>query len=76
MAAGVYDTWGSGHSRVIDLLRNTDIAGVDRADVLKNLAVRVRQGHFDRDKLLEMATRFGRREEIEAVRTALREEAA
>ena len=61
---------------VIDLLRNTDVAGVDRADVLQNLAARVRQGHFDRDKLLEMATRFGRREEIEAVRASLREGAA
>lgn len=58
---------------VVDLLRNTDEAGVDRSDVLKALAVLVARGRFDRQRLVQMATRFGTREEIERVREAVRE---
>jgi hypothetical protein len=60
---------------VIDLLRNTDAAGVDRADVLRHLGVLVAHGRFDRERLVQMASRFGRREEAELIRRALREAA-
>jgi hypothetical protein len=60
---------------VIDLLRNADTAGVDRADVLRHLGVLLAHGRFDRERLVQMATRFGRREEVELVRQVLREAA-
>lgn len=56
---------------VVDLLRNADAAGTDRADLLRNLAVLVAEGRFDRDRLLQVATRFGRREEVARIREAL-----
>ena len=44
---------------VVDLLRHTDAAGLDQADLVRNLVSAVAHGRFDHARLLEMAERFG-----------------
>ncbi len=61
---------------VVDLLRHADVAGADRCDLARNLAVRVREGRFDVDRLFEMAARFGGPAEIATVRDAVTRAAA
>jgi len=60
---------------VVDLLRNAGTVGVDRADLLERLTDRVARGQFDRTRLLDMAARFGRGEEMDLLRRALAQEA-
>ena len=55
---------------VVDLLRHADAAGVDRDELVDRLDRRVRAGRFDADRLFDMATRFGGRETLDAVRLA------
>lgn len=61
---------------VVDLLRNAGNVGVDRADLLERLTDRVARGQFERERLLDMAARFGRGEEMDLLRLALAEDAA
>lgn len=58
---------------VVDLLRHTDSAGVDRADILRQLGAALRRGRFDREGLLRMAEQFGSREEADLVRKVVAE---
>ncbi len=53
---------------VVDLLRNSNAAGVDRADLLVNLGKALRAGRFDPRLLLRMAEQFGNREVADLVR--------
>ena len=55
---------------VVDLLRHADSVGVDRADLARNLALRVSAGRLDTERLFEMASRFGGPRELEAVQRA------
>lgn len=61
---------------VVDLLRNAGTVGVDRADLLERLTDRVARGQFERERLLNMAARFGRGAEMDLLRRALDEKAA
>ena len=54
---------------VVDLLRHTDAAGLEREDVVRALALR--RDRFDAGRLRDMAARFGTRAEQEAVARAL-----
>ena len=58
---------------VVDLLRNSDAAGVDRNDLLQKLAVALERGRFDEDELLGAAQRFGLRDDTRAVRRAIQQ---
>lgn len=58
---------------VIDLLRNADAAGVEREELVRRLAARLRDEAFDTDRLFEMAARFGSPRELDAVRRANQE---
>ena len=58
---------------IVDLLRHTDSAGVDRADILAQLAAALKRGRFDREQLLRMAEQFGSREEADLVRKVVAE---
>lgn len=55
---------------VIDLLRNADAAGVEREELVRRLASRLRDETLDTDRLFEMAARFGGPHELDAVRRA------
>lgn len=55
---------------VVDLLRHADSAGVDHADLVRNLATRMRAGQLDTERLFEMASRFGGPRELDAVQQA------
>ena len=61
---------------VFDLLRHTDAAGVDPADLIHNLVRALEHGRFDRARLLETAERFGTRAEAKLVRRAVHRAAA
>ncbi len=56
---------------VIDLLRNADTAGVDRAALVCGLTARLEDGAFDVEKLFDMATRFGGPNEMDAIQHAI-----
>jgi hypothetical protein len=59
---------------VVDLLENTDRAGVDRETVQDALSRAVTAGRFDPERLLTMAQRYGTRATEEVVETAIRRE--
>jgi hypothetical protein len=61
---------------VVDLLRHANAAGVDRQELVRHLAARVRSGQFDAERLFDMAARFGGPDELAAVRDATVEAAA
>ncbi len=61
---------------VVDLLRNADSVGLDRADLSRNLVHAVEDGRFDRERLLAMAERFGTREEAAIIRSAVSDASA
>jgi hypothetical protein len=56
---------------VVDLLRNSDAAGVDRSDLVVNLVKALRAGRFDPRRLLQMADQFGDRAVADLVRQAV-----
>jgi hypothetical protein len=59
---------------VVDLLENTERAGVDRETVQDALSKAVTTGRFDPERLLAMAKQYGTRATEEAVETAIRAE--
>ena len=61
---------------VFDLLRHTDAAGVDPADLIRNLVRALEHGRFDRTRLLETAERFGTGAAAKLMRRAVHEAAA
>ncbi len=56
---------------VVDLLENADRAGVSRADLATALARALALGRFDRDRLQEMARRYGTKKTEALVTSAL-----
>ena len=60
---------------VIDLLENTDRAGVSRETVQYALAAAVRTGRFDSERLLAMASKYGSRATLGLVRDVVHQEA-
>lgn len=61
---------------VVDLLRNTDAAGIDRSDLAANLRVALQHGRFDRERLVAMAEQFGSRADAALLRRLVRESSA
>jgi len=61
---------------VIDLLEHADEAGVARSELAQALAKAVARGRFDRQRLREMAARYGRKVTQACVDAAARREAA
>ncbi|MEY4514524.1 MAG: hypothetical protein RLZZ450_6646 [Pseudomonadota bacterium] len=60
----------------VDLLEHADQAASSRAELAPRLADAVARGRFDRDKLTEMALRYGSRETATLVKRALAKQAA
>jgi hypothetical protein len=58
---------------VVDLLENLDRAGVDLQTVKRTLRSALQEGRFDRDRLLDMAARYGRRCTEDFIRDIVRE---
>lgn len=56
---------------IVDLLRHSDAASVEREALVRNLATRLRSGRFDEDRLLQAAEQFGRRLEVDDIRRAV-----
>jgi len=56
---------------VVDLLRNADSVGQDRADLVVNLVKALRVGRFDPRRLLQMADQFADRAVADLVRQAV-----
>jgi hypothetical protein len=59
---------------VVDLLENTERAGVDRETVQHALSRAVAAGRFDPERLRMMAQRYGTRATAEVVETAIQDE--
>lgn len=59
---------------VVDLLENTERAGVDRETIQDALAKAVTAGRFDPERLVMMAQRYGTRATKEVVETAIQGE--
>lgn len=55
----------------IDLFENLEKAGLAREDATRNLSIAVERGSLNRERLLEMATRFGTHRTQASVREAL-----
>lgn len=56
----------------VDLLRNADSVGLDRADRVHQLGAALTRGRFDGTKLLDLALPFGTRADRDLVRQAVR----
>jgi hypothetical protein len=57
---------------VVDLFENADQAGASREELAESLARAVAQGTFDRERLREMAQRYGTRRTQALIRGAIR----
>jgi len=57
---------------VVDLFENADQAGASREDLAESLARAVARGGFDRERLSEMARRYGTRQTQALVHRAIR----
>lgn len=57
---------------VVDLFENAELAGTSRASLSVALDARLRRGAFDRDRLRDMARRYGTKATQASVEEALR----
>jgi len=57
---------------IVDLLQHHDLAGVALAELEDRLVASLREGRWDRERLHEMASRYGTRATLELVERSLR----
>jgi hypothetical protein len=57
----------------VDLLRHHEMAGVALSELLKNLAVALREGRLDTHQLREMVVEYGTKATLEVVDTCITE---